>query len=866
MQHPDILPVLYDLSVTIGGEIKLKSLLTRTLQRLLYHTSYSAGFICLEIPSCSSREEQAAVVIDAAVGDFELIGMIGKRVTLPCELLCGDAKRECAQRSWLEKMAGIHAQYRCYLRLPINNQSVIVLLAPQTPDTDLPLTQMLQPMLAQLAKAIVLCRSNDAQTAAALVQQEQIQHSLAQTESHYRALFELSPIGVAFSSDEILLDGNLVFMGMFGYADIDELRNHSLTELFAPQQRNKIQERIKFRALGQPPENNYETQGLRKDGSQFPILVSAKRVDTQEGARTFTYFVDLTEQKRNEQALRTSNEMLKTVLETAPLRIFWKDTALRYLGCNAAFARDAGMNRAEELIGNDDFQMGWKEQAELYREDDRRVMFADKPKLNYEEPQTTPDGQQIWLRTSKVPLHDATGGVIGLLGIYDDITEQKRAEAQIHQLAYFDALTTLPNRRLLQDRLQQALVASARSRHCGAVLFLDLDDFKILNDTKGHAIGDKLLIEVGVRLNSCVRDGDTVARLGGDEFVVILENLSVVATEAATQAELVAEKIRSALSERYVLEELEIRTTPSIGIVLFQDHYDTLDALLKHADTAMYQAKQAGRNTLRFYDPKMQAELEARLTLMDDLRVAIEREQLQLHYQKQVDSAGRTLGAEVLLRWMHPVRGMVAPGQFIVLAEETGIIIPIGLWVLRSACTQLQRWQSLTVLRELTLAVNVSAKQFRKTDFVEQVRRVLLETGAKPSHLKLELTESTVLENVEDTIAKMRELKLLGISFSMDDFGTGYSSLQYLKRLPLDQIKIDQSFVRDITTDINDAAIVQTIIAMTEAMGLNVIAEGVETKAQQDFLELRGCHVFQGYYFGRPVPLAQFEADFRRGE
>ncbi len=865
MQHSDILPVLYDLSVTIGGEIKLNSLLMRTLQRLMYHTSYSAGFICLDVHACNAGGELAGVVIDAAVGDFELIGMVGRQVMLPCELLLGHAQCECEHRGLLEKIPEIHAQYRCYLRLPIDSRSVIVLLAIHTPDSELPLTQMLQPMLAQLAKAIVLCRSNDAQTAAALVQQEQIQHSLAQIESHYRALFELSPIGVAFSSDGLTLDGNSVFLHMFGYEDINELRNRPLTELIAPQQREKIWERIKLRALGLPLESTYETVGLRKNGSQFPFLVSAKRVDTQEGTRTFTYFVDLTEQKHNEQALRTSNEMLKTVLETAPLRIFWKDTALRYLGCNSAFAHDAGMNHPNELLGRDDYQMGWREQAELYRDDDRRVMFDDKAKLNYEEPQTTPDGQQIWLRTSKVPLHDAAGTVIGLLGVYDDITDQKRAEAQIHQLAYFDSLTGLPNRRLLQDRLQQAMTASARSRHFGAVLFLDLDDFKILNDTKGHAIGDKLLIEVGVRLNSCVRDGDTVARLGGDEFVVILENLSGVPTEAATQAELVAEKIRSALSERYQLEELEVRTTPSVGIVLFQDHYDSLDALLKHADTAMYQAKQAGRNTIRFYDPKMQAELEARLTLVDDLRGAIELDQLQLFFQKQVDSAGRTMGAEVLLRWIHPNRGMVAPGEFIVLAEETGIIIPIGLWVLRSACTQLKRWQSLSVLRDLTLAVNVSAKQFRKADFVDQVRNVLFETGAKPSHLKLELTESTVLENVEDTIAKMRELKLLGISFSMDDFGTGYSSLQYLKRLPLDQIKIDQSFVRDITTDPNDAAIVQTIIAMTEAMGLNVIAEGVETKAQQDFLEQRGCHDFQGYYFGRPVPLSQFEADFRRG-
>ncbi len=863
MPHRDILPVLYDMSLTIGGELKLGSLLTRTLQRLMYHTSYSAGFICLDVQPCNAQAEQGAVRIDAAVGDFDLIGMVGKQVMLPCALLLGSAKRECEQRALLEKMAGIHTEYRCYLRLPIDGHGVIVLMATQAPDTDLPLTQMLQPVLAHLAKAILLCRNNDAQAAAALVQQEQIQQSLTQIESHYRALFELSPIGVAFSSDGLTLDGNSVFIHMFGYEDIAELRNQPLTILIAPQQREKIQERIKLRAQGVPIASTYETLGLRKDGSQFPFLVSAKRVDTQEGARTFTYFVDLTEQKRNEQALRSSNEMLKSVVETAPLRIFWKDTALRYLGCNSAFARDAGMNHAEELLGKDDFQMGWREQAELYREDDRRVMSADNPKLNFEEPQTTPDGQQIWLRTSKVPLHDAAGAVIGLLGIYDDITERKHSEAQIHQLAFYDTLTGLPNRRLMHDRLQRALAISARNQNHGALLILDLDDFKILNDTRGHNVGDLLLVEVAERMSACVREGDTVARLGGDEFLVILETLNGNPTEAATQAELVAEKIRGNLNAAYLLEGLEAQISTSIGIVLFRDYSETIDDLLKYADTAMYQAKSAGRNTIRFYDPKMQAELEARLKLVEDLRRAVERNELHLYYQRQVDSTGRVIGAEALLRWQHPQRGFVSPGEFIPLAEETGLIIPVGQWVLQTACEQLNAWRHGSGKRDIVVAVNVSAKQFRQADFVTQVQRVLLESGAKPSHLKLELTESTVLENVEDTIAKMRALKLLGISFSMDDFGTGYSSLQYLKRLPLDQIKIDQSFVRDIASDPNDAAIVQTIIAMTEALGLDVIAEGVETKEQQEFLDLRGCHAFQGYLFGRPLPVGQFEASLK---
>ena len=858
MEHKEILPVLYDLSVTIGGEIRLRSLLTRTLQRLLYHTSFSAGFVCLDLPPCEEPAVPKQLRIEAAVGDFDLIAKVDKQVALPCDLVYGCAKCEINQADLLRQLKTTHTQYRSFLRLPLENNGVIVLLAMNTPETELNLALILQPVLVQLARAIVLCRTHDEREALARTTQQQLRQSLEQVESQYRSLIELSPIGVGISSDGIVLEGNAAFLKLFGYEDISELRGRALTEIIAPHRHAEMIERIKLRAQGRPTPDTYETEGLRKDGTQFPFMVSVKRIETEQGGRTFTFFIDLTDQKRTEQQLRSVNDMMRLVIETAPLRIFWKDKESRYLGCNQIFANDAGLNSPDELVGKDDSQMGWKDKAELYRADDHQVMAGKMVKLNFEEHQTTPEGRQIWLRTSKVPMRSSTGEVIGILGIYDDVTEQKNAEAQIHQLAYFDALTNLPNRRLLQDRLQLAMAVSARNRHYGAVIFLDLDDFKTLNDTQGHSLGDKLLVEVGRRLNGCVRDGDTVARLGGDEFVVILENLGEVASEAATQVELVAEKIRMALCERYVFDTLEIKTSPSIGIVLFQGHHDTLDSLLKHADTAMYQAKQAGRNTIHFYDPEMQAELEERLRLADDLSKALDNEQLQLYYQKQVDSKGRVIGAEVLLRWNHPSRGMVSPARFIPLAEETGIIIPVGLWVFHAACTQLKHWQGASLTRDLALAVNVSAKQLRNKDFVDQVRRVLVETGARPSHLKLELTESTVLENVEDTIAKMRELKLLGISFSMDDFGTGYSSLQYLKRLPLDQIKIDQSFVRDITTDPNDAAIVQAIIAMTESLGLNVIAEGVETKEQHEFLDLRGCHAFQGYYFGRPVPLDEF--------
>ncbi|MEO8407857.1 MAG: EAL domain-containing protein, partial [Oxalobacteraceae bacterium] len=429
----------------------------------------------------------------------------------------------------------------------------------------------------------------------------------------------------------------------------------------------------------------------------------------------------------------------------------------------------------------------------------------------------------------------------------------------IEYLAFYDPLTRLPNRRLLLDRLQQALASSARSHRTGALLFIDLDNFKMLNDTLGHDKGDLLLRQVAQRLAGCVREGDSVARLGGDEFVLVLEDLSGNANEAATQAEAVGEKILAALHHPYHLAGHEYHNTASIGVALFVDHQSSVDALMKYADLAMYEAKKAGRNTLRFFDPHMQAAITARADLEQDLREALQQRQFLLYYQPQVDAAGRITGTEALLRWQHPQRGIVSPTVFVPLAEETGLIVPLGLWVLETACHQLVAWATKPETAHLGVAVNVSAMQFRRPDFVEQVRQVLDRSGANPRKLKLELTESLLLDNVEEVIARMTVLKAWGIGFSLDDFGTGYSSLSYLKRLPLDQLKIDQSFVRDLLTDPNDAAIARTIVALAQSLGLSVMAEGVETKEQRDCLALQGCHAYQGYLFGSPVPVADFE-------
>jgi diguanylate cyclase (GGDEF)-like protein/PAS domain S-box-containing protein len=505
-----------------------------------------------------------------------------------------------------------------------------------------------------------------------------------------------------------------------------------------------------------------------------------------------------------------------------------------------------------------------------------------------------------WLSITAIT--NPEGLITNYVGTFTDISQRKADEERIKDLAYYDSLTKLPNRTLLFDRLNLALNASNRNKTHGALMFLDLDNFKTLNDTLGHDRGDQLLIEVGRRLQSCVREVDTVARLGGDEFVIMLEFLDEQEIEAAIQAHAVAEKIRSNLAEFYVLKTnidravalpaatlspslavdragslpaatlppslavenktqsfVEHYSTGSIGFVLFMGHETSSEDLLKRADLAMYQAKQAGRNVIRAFVPEMQETLNLRASLEADLRNALDRNELSLHYQVQVDVSGQPVGAEALIRWNQAERGMIPPAEFIPLAEETGLILPIGRWILKQGCETLVDWAKHPETRGLKLAVNISSRQLSQADFVEQVRTVLTETGANPALLKLEITESIILDNVDDTIAKMHAVRDLGVNFSMDDFGTGYSSLSYLQKLPLEQLKIDQSFVRNMAFNNHDSAIIRTILALGENLALNVIAEGVETEVQREHLASYGCMVFQGYLFGKPVPADKFK-------
>ncbi|KXS31415.1 MAG: Diguanylate cyclase/phosphodiesterase with PAS/PAC sensor(S) [Candidatus Gallionella acididurans] len=560
-----------------------------------------------------------------------------------------------------------------------------------------------------------------------------------------------------------------------------------------------------------------------------------------------------------EKTVRASEERYRLLLRHSPVGIFHYDTNLVITYCNDRFA-EILHNSIDRLVGLDIKTL--KDQAVI-----STLKKAVNGNIGHYEGNylATYSDANKWLDMTSAPFRDEDGIILGGIAIVQDISERKATEEQSKYLAFYDHLTKLPNRRLLVDRLEHAFASSVRTGREGALLIIDLDNFKSLNDTLGHQVGDLFLQQVALRLASCVREGDTVARLGGDEFVVVLENLSEQPMEAATQAEAIGKKILAALSLPYQLETYAYHSTASIGTTLFNAHRQTTDELMKQADIAMYQAKKAGRNDLRFFDPKMQASITDRVELENELRKALDRLQFQLYYQIQMDSSNQPLGAEALIRWIHPLRGMISPAQFIPLAEETGLILPIGLWVLETACAQLKTWQQLDFTRDLVLAVNVSAKQFRQSGFAAEVRDVVQRHGIKPSLLKLELTEGMLLENIEDAIATMSTLNEIGIQFSLDDFGTGFSSLQYLKRLPLDQLKIDQSFVRDIATDNSDKAIVRTIIAMAQSLGMAVIAEGVETEQQRQLLLENGCVHYQGYLFSKPVPLDEFEALLKLG-
>ena len=591
-------------------------------------------------------------------------------------------------------------------------------------------------------------------------------------------------------------------------------------------------------------------------GSDGDALDGAARESLEEMARNIdvalSNFKRETVRQGMDSELSQSVRLLRSVIDNVPLRVFWKDRNSRYLGCNPIFAQDAGLVSTEMIVGKSDLDLCWKDQAENYQADDSEVMSSRQAKLFFVEEQTTPDGRTIYLRTSKVPLIDESGNAIGVLGLYEDITEKKKVEQQIHYLANFDPLTGLPNRGQLDEHLRYALSLAKRNNGHLALMFLDLDHFKDINDTLGHSVGDAVLIELANRLRLLLREEDTITRMGGDEFIFLLPGTN------AHGAAKVAEKLLEVIALPFNIQPYELSLTASIGIAIYPDDGVELERLSQSADAAMYHAKQEGRQNYQFFTQEMHARSVRNLQLVNALRHAQEFKQLQICYQPQVDvNSGRIVGAEALLRWRHPMLGSVPPSEFIPVAEDNGLVLSIGQWVLQKAIRQAKEWRQQG-LPSLSIAVNLSAVQFRHPDLLNMVESVLQQESIPFEMLELELTESVAMHNPQAAIAVMRKFYELGIRIAIDDFGTGYSSLSYLKQFKTSKLKIDKSFVSDIMVDPEDRVIVAAIIGLAKSLGLQTLAEGVEDESQLDFLRLQGCDQYQGYCFSAALTAEQF--------
>ena len=557
---------------------------------------------------------------------------------------------------------------------------------------------------------------------------------------------------------------------------------------------------------------------------------------------------NITERKRAEQDSKAERALFRAMIDQVPDYLFIKDTQSRFVVANRAVAADLGL-KPEDLIGKSDFDLHPPELARQFFADEQKVISSGKPTIDIDEFIVDTDGAQKWLSTSKLPLRNDENEIIGIVGICRDVTARKRAEDQIHFMAHHDALTGLPNRTLLMDRLTQALLQAQRNGSRVTAIFIDLDNFKLVNDSLGHNAGDTLLKTVAERMVKCVRATDTVVRLGGDEFVVLL----IDQADSPIVATVVLDKLRAAIAEPVPVGGQTFRVTCSIGLATFPGDGADAETLLMNADVAMYQAKDKGRDNFQFYTAEMNVTAHERRVLQEGLRIALVRNEFALVYQPQVDlQTGLIFAVEALVRWHHPEFGVIAPAKFIPMAEESGLIVPLGDWVLREACRQNKAWQNAG-MPHITVCVNVSARQFREKNWVKRVAHALHETGLEAKYLELELTESLLMQDVNQAIATMQELQAIGVQFSIDDFGTGYSSLSALKSFPVARLKIDQSFVRNLPHDANDRSIATAVISLGQKLNMKVIAEGVETDEQMAFLVDQKCDEIQGYHFSKPI-------------
>ena len=684
------------------------------------------------------------------------------------------------------------------------------------------------------------------------------EQSLAASEAKFASLFQASPDPIALTTlpDGVAVEINASFSQTFGWQP-DEVIGRRMIDLnfWADLE---VRTALFSKLEHDQGLDNEVADYLDKHGRVITCVVSSRAMMLNNQRCILTTFRDISERQKAQAALQASQEKFALAFHSSPdaITITERDTG-RYIEVNEGFGRLTGYN-INEVIGRSAMDLNvWADLSE--RDLMVQKLQRDGHVYHMEMHGKHRDGTVKLVEVSVEPIE--LNSTPCLLLTARDISELKAVQAQVQHLAYHDSLTNLPNRALLLDRLTQQISLLRRHELRGALLFIDLDHFKHINDSLGHPVGDAVLKLVTARLEASVRQEDTVARLGGDEFVVLISGLEGKRSKVVQQVRAVAEKLRHLLAEPMQLDGHQLQVTPSIGIALIPDHGDTPSDLLKRADIALYRAKDSGRNCIQLFRNTMQKAASERLRLENDLRLALARGEFELHFQPQVDARNnQIIGAEALLRWMHPTLGAQSPALFIHVLEESGLILEVGGWVLAEAChacAQLLE-QGMVSVSQFSLCVNISPRQFRQSDFVELVERCLASSHLPPHMLKLEITEGIVIQNIEDTIAKMNRLKRHGVTFAMDDFGTGYSSLTYLKRLPVDVLKIDQSFVRDATLDANDAEIIRAIVAMARSLGLDMIAEGVEQTDQLEFLQLQDCHHYQGYLFSRPVPLEQF--------
>ncbi|MEH6650645.1 MAG: EAL domain-containing protein [Motiliproteus sp.] len=680
-------------------------------------------------------------------------------------------------------------------------------------------------------------------------------------QQRYQDLFEQSLDGILLVDPDTMraVEFNQVAHQTLGYSR-DEFSAKTAFELEAPDAVGNLAKQLALLRLSGAV--SFESQYCCKDGSIRDFLVTGKLISIADKQMIQSSFHDITMRKVAQRQIAEERDRGQLYLDTVQSLMLALDDTGKVTMINR-FGRQLLGYREAELVGKDWFTTCL---PEFERESQVRPYFTKlmegkiEQQHYFENILITASGEEVLIAWHNALLFDNDGNIVGTLSSGEDITQRKAIEQEVHNLAFYDPLTSLPNRRLLVERIKHSMAESERDQRFRALLFMDLDNFKHLNDTQGHDVGDQLLIETAQRIRDCIREVDSVSRHGGDEFIVLLEHLDDQANDAAAQTVVVVDKILAQLNKPYMLERQQYQSSISIGITLYKGHEHSLDELLKRSDMAMYQSKSAGRNRYHFFDPRMQVAINARAELENDLLLALKNQDFELHYQPQVDPSGRCVAVEALLRWRSGTRGLVSPAQFIELAEETQLILPIGYWVFQQACRQLLRWARGPDTAHLCLSVNVSALQFKRDDFAQQLIDLVQLSGINPTLLKLEITESVLVDDVDQVISKMEQLQRAGVTFALDDFGTGYSSLSYLKQLPLDQLKIDISFVRDMLSNSNGEAICRAIVSLGQSLELEVVAEGVESTQQWQLLQQQGCALAQGQLFAKPMVIERFDS------